>query len=111
MGAQEPEVAKEAPRRRAGIAHAEEVAATLSVEDLEHLPGRAPAPVSSPQLPAARSSPPARRCESAGSRVEVEDRDVSVCRSDRVSEALQQQGPRGELVRGPGRPERKAVLR
>ena len=35
VGAQEPEVAKGAPGRRAGIAHAEEAAVTLSVEDLE----------------------------------------------------------------------------
>ena len=42
VGAQEPEVAKEAPRRRAGIAHAEEAAVTLSAEDLEQPPpGRA----------------------------------------------------------------------
>ena len=38
VGAQEPEVAKEAPRRRAGIAHAEEAAVTLSAEDLEQPP-------------------------------------------------------------------------
>ena len=41
VGAQEPEVAKEAPRRRAGIAHAEEAAVTLSAEDLEQPPPRA----------------------------------------------------------------------
>ena len=77
-GAQEPEVAKEAPRRRAGIAHAEEAAVTLSAEDLEQPPpGRAHAHARPRQL-ADSPAPLPSRCEPAGSR------GVSVCRSDRV---------------------------
>ena len=74
VGAQEPEVAKEAPRRRAGIAHAEEAAVTLSAEDLEQPPpGRAHAHARPRHL--AVSSPLPARCEPAGSRgVSVRDR-------------------------------------
>ena len=59
VGAQEPEVAKEAPRRRAGIAHAEEAAVTLSVEDLEQPPpGRAHAHAAPVSWLSAPPSPP-----------------------------------------------------
>ena len=74
VGAQEPEVAKGAPGRRAGIAHAEEAAVTLSAEDLEQPPpGRAHAHARPRHL--AVSSPLPARCEPAGSRgVSVRDR-------------------------------------
>ena len=74
VGAQEPEVAKEAPRRRAGIAHAEEAAVTLSAEDLEQPPpGRAHAQTHAPVSWLSAPPPLPARCEPAGSR------GVSVC--------------------------------
>ena len=86
MGAQEPEVAKEAPRRRAGIAHAEEAAVTLSAEDLEQPPpGRAQAHARPRHL--AVSSPLPARCEPASGK----DRAYLAMANKQVASAIKTQ--------------------